>query len=154
MRKLTDLIIIAILFNVYSCSKCKVSEKFFDITGLNVGVNLNEISAPLDTNLAVDFGKFYINLNFSKRLYSETNYQENLPNLFFGSAYALDCPEYEQKSSESIENISVFSNNKFDSLGNVNDTLNRYFEINANNINYSKSNFEDLNTFLLKKQNA
>lgn len=155
MRKLTYLIIIAILLNVYSCSKCKDSEKFFDITGMNVGVNLNEISAPLDTNLAVDFGKFYINLNFTKRLYSEINYQENLPNLFFRPVYALDCADDGQKSSEeTIESISIFSNNQFDSLGNVADTLNKYFEMYGSIMHYSTTGFQDLNSFLSAKLNA
>ena len=155
MRKLIYLIIISVLLNVYSCNKCRDSEKFFDIIGLNVGVNLNEISAPLDTNLAVDFGKFYINLNFTKRLYSEINYQENLPNLFFSPVYALDCADDGQKSSEeTIESISIFSNNKFDSLGNLTDTLNKYFEISANKLYYSTTNFEDLNTFIQTKSKA
>lgn len=155
MRKLTHLIIIVTSINIYSCCNCDEPGKFYDIIGMNALVNLKGKSAPLDTNLAVDFKNLYINLNFDKRIYSQKNCKENSPIMFFTPAYACKCDEGgESGSKEIIEQINIFSNNQFDSSGNVADTLNKYFEMYGSIVYYSTTGFQDLNSFLSAKPNA
>ncbi|MFA9213778.1 MAG: hypothetical protein ACEQSR_08015 [Candidatus Methylacidiphilales bacterium] len=155
MRKLLYIIIIVTSINIYSCCNCDEPGKFYDITGMNVLVNLKGKSVPLDTNLAVDFKNLYINLNFDKKIYSQKNCKENSTIMFFNSAYACKCDEGgESGSKEIIEQINIFSNNQFDSLGNVADTLNKYFEMYGSIMHYSTTGFQDLNSFLSAKPNA
>ena len=155
MKKPLYICLVALALNIYSCCNCDDVPDYFDITGMKVQLTKKNKTESIDTNLAVAYDNFFIDISFNKTFYSCVNNKLDLQNLLFNSLYACKCVEAGfSGSKESIEGIFVFSNNKFDSIGTASDTLNKYFEISGSKSNYSTTAFADLNSVILTKPNA
>jgi hypothetical protein len=155
IRKVSYIFVFFTALNIYSCCNCDDVGEYFDINSMSVKASSKGQTLSADTNVRVDFDAYDIHLIFGKRFYSQASSPFNCSNILFNTAYACKCKqEGVLGSKEIIERISIFSNNKFDSLGNTSDTLNSYFEVTGGK-NYTPINdFKDLNTFLLTKPKA
>ncbi len=156
IRKVSYIFVFFTALNIYSCCNCDDVGEYFDINSMSVKASLKGQTLSADTNIPVDFDAYDIHLIFGKRYYSQASSPFNCSNILFNTAYACKCDqEGGSGSKEIIERISLFSNNKFDSLGNVSDTLNKYFELSGTDGYYRlQTDFKDLDSVLATKPKA
>ncbi len=155
IRKVSYIFVFFTALNIYSCCNCDDVGEYFDINSMSVKASSKGQTLSADTNIRVDFDAYYIDLNFVKRYYSQASSPFNCSNILFNTAYACKCKQDGYLGSkETLEGIAIFSNNKFDSLGNVRDNLSKYFELSSQNEYYISIPFADMDSVVNTKPNA